>query len=102
MQTLSVSDGSTCLDPPEVQSGTGLAAAAGPGEAVSTSTDLTLAPDDSAPEGGTVAGKKSKKKDWKWVREHMEFMSSCWNVGGISRRMKGIEGMQREGLYFVK
>ncbi|KAI9639043.1 uncharacterized protein MKK02DRAFT_42084 [Dioszegia hungarica] len=54
--------------------------------------------------GGTITNaqkKEQQKKNWRWAKAHMEFMSSCWSVGDIAKRMKGIDGFQRDGIYFV-
>lgn len=58
-------------------------------------------PSDSTAVVHTTA-KEKQKKNWRWVKQHTDFMSSCWSVSGIAKRMKAIDGMQREGLHFVK
>lgn len=65
-------------------------------------TDSFISEANSTIGQSTTAQQAKQKKNLKWLKSHMHFMSSCWRVGEITRRMKGIDMMQRKGLYFVK
>lgn len=75
--------------------------------AISVADTEASANDGTSIESGSVTStdnkdKHKKKKGFKWLMEHLTFVSALWALDDIKRRMNNLTALHAQGMIFVK